>query len=400
MSKTAALLLVLVLLTASCTMAANPVVSSAAVTGDTWVSKAPMQEARGGLGVAAVNGKIYAIGGSTGNGYSPLNSGIVGTNEEYNPATDTWTFKGSMPMPRVRFAIAAYQGKIYCIGGTTGYSSDTGQARTGANEVYDPATDTWETKAAMPTVRSGVQANVVNNKIYLIGGYPNGALNEVYDPATNTWETKTPLPNGTSSYASAVVDNRIYVFCDNLNQIYDPATDSWSQGASPPRGIAGVAGATTGALAPKRIYGITAPAYLGSGPQSPCYTQVYDPAKGEWATAANITTRSSFGVAVVNDKVYAIGGVIYNFIGEGTPSAVNEQYTPIGYGTPAPSSSSSPSPSPSPSASPSPSPSPSPSSSNQQLEFTYAATVAAAAVIAVISITAVALKKIHKKNTS
>ncbi len=43
--------------------------------------------------------------GSTGNGYGPLTSGIVGTNEEYDPATDTWAFKEAMPTPRVRFAI-------------------------------------------------------------------------------------------------------------------------------------------------------------------------------------------------------------------------------------------------------------------------------------------------------
>ena len=27
---------------------------------------------------------------------------FVGTNEEYDPATDTWTFKKSMPTPRGR----------------------------------------------------------------------------------------------------------------------------------------------------------------------------------------------------------------------------------------------------------------------------------------------------------
>ncbi|MCW4045091.1 MAG: hypothetical protein NWE94_06200 [Candidatus Bathyarchaeota archaeon] len=192
MGKSAALLLVLVLLAASCTGVVKPVWVFANAVEDSWVSKAPMQEARGGLGVAAVDGKIYAIGGSIASGSDTLTGGFVGTNEEYNPETDTWTFKKSMPTPRRSFAIAAYQNKIYCIGGTTGYSSDTGYAHTSANEVYDPATDAWETKAAMPTARSAVAAHVVDGKIYLIGGDPNGLLNEVYDPATDTWETKTP----------------------------------------------------------------------------------------------------------------------------------------------------------------------------------------------------------------
>jgi len=86
---------------------------------------------------------------------------------------------------------------------------------------------------------------------------------------------------------------------------------------------------------------------------------VYNPANGEWTTAANITTaRSYFGATILNDKIYAIGGAIYNELGVGPTIAANEQYTPIGYGTPDPTPS--PSPSPSPTASPSPEPQPEP----------------------------------------
>ncbi len=393
MSKTAALVLVLVFLTASCTCVTVPVGVSAAVE-NSWVPKASMQEARCGLSVAAVNGKIYAIGGATECSYGTITSGMVGTNEEYNPTTDAWAFREPMPTPRTRFAIAAYQGKIYCIGGTTGYSSDTKYEHTGVNEVYDPATDSWETRASMPTARSCMHANVVGGKIYLIGGEPNGAFNEVYDPVANTWETKTPMPNGTSGYASAVVDNKIYIFGATLNQIYDPATDSWSQGTSSPSYIIGEAVATTGASAPKRIYVLISPVYTSFGPQSPCRVQVYNPANGEWTTAANITTaRSYFGATILNDKIYAIGGAIYNELGVGPTIAANEQYTPIGYGTPEPTPSPSPSPSPTSSQSPSSSP------SNQQPELTYA-TAATAATVTLIIITAaaVALKKRHKLN--
>ena len=138
-----------------------------------WASKAPMQVARSGLGVAVVNGKIYAIGGTSGNGF-------LATNEVYDPATNTWSSKKPMPTPRSVFGIAVYQNTIYCIGGYI-----KGGA-TGVNEVYDPATDTWKTKAPMPTPSLNLQANAVNGEIYLIGGSPNGTLNQVYDPASNT----------------------------------------------------------------------------------------------------------------------------------------------------------------------------------------------------------------------
>jgi hypothetical protein len=311
-------------------------------TEDSWATKAPMQVARSALGVAAVNGKIYAIGGSNESGQAPSMPGStvlgiehnVDTNEEYDPATDTWTFKKPMPTPRIDFAIAVYQNKIYCIGGYTENGS------TGLNEVYDPTTDTWETKTSMPTARGWLEANVVCDKIYLIGGYADTTLNEVYDPAADTWTTKTPSPKPTAftgGYASAVFDNKIYIIGGlsqdhNLNQIYDTETDSWSYGTPPPSSVdGGAAVATTGELAPRRIYVLGAPAALKQGEER-TFVRVYDPQTDNWTFGVDVPTeRYNFGVAVINDTIYAIGGHTCDFIGLFAPSAANEQYTPIGY---------------------------------------------------------------------
>ncbi|MBN1244811.1 hypothetical protein JXA31_04380 [Candidatus Bathyarchaeota archaeon] len=351
MSKSAAAMFVLVFLMASCLIGVKPV---SAASPNSWTSKAPMRQARGGLGVAVVNGKIYAIGGSTESGLNPRSIGIdykakgwvVDTNEEYDPATDKWAFKTPMPTPRYGFAIVAYQNKLYCIGGASNFQPPNGfygAILTGVNEVYDPATNTWETKASMPTARIGLQANVVGDKIYLIGGDPNRTINEVYDPATDTWETKEPMPTVASSYASAVFDNEIYVIggygSGNLNQIYNPETDKWRLGAPAPLGVTdGAAGATTGMNAPTRIYvlGVLNFMYQDSPPN-----RIYDPKSDTWTLGADVpTNRLNFGVAIVNDTLYAIGGIIRNYPHElsnaiftATPSAVNEQYTPIGYGT-------------------------------------------------------------------
>jgi N-acetylneuraminic acid mutarotase len=291
------------------------------------------------LGVAAVNGKIYAIGGSTLTGTpQQTTGGVVGTNEEYDPATDTWSFKKPMPTPREDFGIAVYQNKIYCISGEV-------------NEVYDPATDTWETKAPMPTARSKLQANVVDGKIYLIGGDSNGTLNEVYDPATDSWTTKASMPTGAWSYASAVVDNKIYVIGGlsesgdgKMNQIYSAETDTWRQGAPLPAIVAyQAAGATTGVNAPKRIY-VFGVDY--SFPGGPCINRVYNPESDSWTFGADVPTdRESFGVAVVNELLYVIGGFTQAYSdmlswSTGpyvTKYATNDQYTPFGYGTPDPS---------------------------------------------------------------
>jgi N-acetylneuraminic acid mutarotase len=298
---------------------------------DCWVSKTPMHEARSGVGAAVVNGKIYAIGGAGKGGFRAFN-------EEYDPANDTWTFKASMPTPRSAFGIAVYQNKIYCIGGYI--PGDI----TGVNEVYDPANDTWETKAPMPTPRLNLQANVVNGKIYLIGGNSNGTLNEVYDPASDAWLTKASIPTAVSSYASAVVDNKIHVITSNLNQIYDAENDSWSLGAPPPLpAVLASAGATTGVNAPDRIY------VLGADADLPFWqlttrkftAQSYDPKTNSWTVCASIPTgRFDASVTVVDDLLYVIGGFTIEFpTDKFTPnpiytfSAVNQQYTPFGYGT-------------------------------------------------------------------
>jgi N-acetylneuraminic acid mutarotase len=339
-------------LVSSLIIAAKPV-SAAAPVENSWTSKAPMHVARSGLGVAAVNGKIYAIGGSTESGFVPNAFGSqvytytangVGTNEKYDPETDTWTYKVSMPTPRLAFATAVYKNKIYCIGG------QANRTRTEINEVYDPATDTWETKTPMPTARNWVTANVVNGKIYLMGGYTpkSSALNEVYDPETDSWETKAPSPEvpiADFSLASCVFDNKIFLFGGltqdqhyQLNQMYDTETDTWSARAYPPSSVGGgAAAATTGAFAPKRIYAIgPAPMYNPQG--APSYTnRVYNPRTDHWSAAADMPAiRFNFGIAVVNDTFYVIGGHTYASYSY-APVALNEQYVPMDYGTPDPS---------------------------------------------------------------
>ncbi|HOJ89624.1 MAG TPA: hypothetical protein PLH86_00895, partial [Saprospiraceae bacterium] len=55
------------------------------------------------------------------------------------------------------------------------------------NQEYDPTTDTWATKANMPTNNGFSTASVVNNKIYVIGGYDGRyivSINIEYNPIT------------------------------------------------------------------------------------------------------------------------------------------------------------------------------------------------------------------------
>ena len=108
-------------------------------------------------------------------------------------------------------------GKIYVIGGAGVHPGSKETALHPArphrsvdtNEVYDPATNTWETRQTMPTARNHAFVGVVNNKIYVIGGRvgnafitraSNTGIVEEYDPATDQWGAlKASMPNPRSA---------------------------------------------------------------------------------------------------------------------------------------------------------------------------------------------------------
>lgn len=204
------------------------------------------------MGVAVVNGKIYAIGGDnssisgdciTGLGWSYL---LVNTNEMYDPAANVWTLKAPMPTARALFATAVYENKIYCMGGYTTnitYSNETYGSSfvlephatyidMAVNEVYDPSTDTWSNRAPMPTPTACVQANTIGDKIYVVAY--DTYTPYAYDPISDSWTQKAPAPFVISGRPfMSVVNGKIMTIGLAANystyiQAYDPQTDSWS----------------------------------------------------------------------------------------------------------------------------------------------------------------------------
>ena len=242
-------------------------------------------------------------------------------------------FQNTYAYSRSHFGIVVYNDKIYCIGGVSG------EGITGVNEVYDPATDTWETKTPMPTARYIPHTNLVDGKIYLIGGwfstFNHSKINEVYNPETDSWTTLTEMPYESLSFcSSAAVNNKIYVMGGwsgvqginaNLTMIYDTQFDVWTFGASQPSGViqAGV-GVLTGLDSTEQIY------FFGHS-----VTQIYVPKNDSWLIGTVMpTARGYSGVAVIDNTFYVIGGILAPFSGyivmTGATTA-NEQYIPIEY---------------------------------------------------------------------
>jgi N-acetylneuraminic acid mutarotase len=297
--------------------------------------------------------------------------------------SDTWVTLEPMPTPRDGIAIAAYQGKIYCIGGTTAVVG-SGWFYCGINEVYDVATDSWSTKASFPVDRNYLQAHVVDGKIFVI----NKADLYMYDPITDIWTEKTHLPSsGQANSISTVVEDKIMFFqlikssskySDSIKvTIYDPKTDMWSERETQEIGISAnnmVVGVTTGVYAPQKVYIFDT-----------YHSLIYDVENDVWSTTKSMTTpRVAFSVAVVDDVLYAIGGAVPNT--GVTFLSVNEQYIPLGYhGTPSPVPS------------PVTSPSATPDSSDASKSFLIYIVVAALVVIIFGIVAALLLFKKGKK---
>ena len=277
-------------------------VSASVSSQNSWEELAPMNLARAWLGAASVNGKIYAIGGSTASGFQPASfpygiitvDHFVGTNEEYDPANNTWSYKAPMPTPRMCFAIAAVEGKIYCIGGRS-IAGDKSGGYTSANEMYNPVTNSWENKAPMPAANGWIRAKAIDDKIYIMDIVNYGVLPasyNVYDPTSDTWNRSVP-----STPAEKLLLN-------NIPDGYE----------------------TTGIMSTKMVYTFS-PSVLA-----------YNPQNKSWIDGAgNPSVRSGFSVALADDIFYVVGGYTYEPWGPFAPLAANEKYVPFGYGTADPS---------------------------------------------------------------
>jgi N-acetylneuraminic acid mutarotase len=111
---------------------------------------------------AAVNGKVYVVGGRFEGGFQSQQADTV---EIYDPRTNAWTRGAAMPKPRGGINGVEAMGCLHIFGGefATGVHPD--------HEVYNPVTDTWTSMAPMPVPVHGVTGAVfLDGLIYLAGG--------------------------------------------------------------------------------------------------------------------------------------------------------------------------------------------------------------------------------------
>ena len=195
------------------------------------------------------------------------------------------------------------------------------------------STAQWERRADMPTARSDFATSVVDGKIFAIGGqirvetdvFGDLALSkvEMYDPETDTWERRADMPTARSAASTAVMDGKIYAIGGEqvekikaykgwVNKIkslptvemYDPSTDTWTQKGDMPTARSYF----STAVMDRKIYAIGGTSIFKEQYRLET-VEVYDPSTDTWAKARDMNhARSCAALSVVNGEIYAMGG--------------------------------------------------------------------------------------------
>jgi N-acetylneuraminic acid mutarotase len=260
-----------------------------ATAGTAWTGAADYPMSVSSSSAAAVDGRIYSVGGSSGT------NGALADTFRYDPATTSWSQLARMPHARQKPAVAVLDGKLHVTGGWgisefLGYPGDPEPAL----DIYDPATNEWTSGPAAPAPVAAAGTATLDGSMYVVGGctgpevcgtqaayrytpgatgwerladYPEevawlncGAIEGVlycaggmrpgpivqvislkstysYDPGTNTWTRRADLPMELWASASTVADGKLLVSTGITNGSttatnqgfgYDPRTDSWS----------------------------------------------------------------------------------------------------------------------------------------------------------------------------
>lgn len=210
-----------------------------------WTEKTsmPPDKGKGHHTSFVINGKAYIMGGIDG-----VDSKELRDLWEYDPQTDKWAEKASLPPGKERHSAVGFTigGKGYLVAGRQGFKS------LGDAWEYDPQTDKWTEKASLPAGQERDQAVglALNGKGYIITGYnwvSDQILGDVweYNPAGNgSWTKKKSLPAGKERRGTVgfILFDKLYIVAGYLNGTlrdcwqYDPKVDNWTERASLPLG--------------------------------------------------------------------------------------------------------------------------------------------------------------------
>ncbi|KDR14028.1 kelch-like protein 10 [Zootermopsis nevadensis] len=161
-----------------------------------WSLITPMNTKRHSASAAVLNDKIYVAGG-----YYDFN--YLNSVEVYDPDTNRWTFVAPMLSERARLSCVEFHGCLYALGGRNYTSSELN------TEKYDPAEDTWTEIPAMNFYDYDLNAEVIDDTIFVIGGHDKKDFFHVacFNGKENQWDKVTNMNVSRSGMSTCVIEN-------------------------------------------------------------------------------------------------------------------------------------------------------------------------------------------------
>jgi hypothetical protein len=152
-----------------------------------WREARPLPNPRQGAAAASIGGRLFVAGGRDGQLDEPDNSLWM-----LPPGGEEWVELASMTNRRAEFALVAYEGRLYALGGNGPDHRLLAEA-----ERYDPDSNTWTPIAALPAAaHSPAAAPIAGGIVVAGGGLAADRCHDVvmqYQPDFDQWHLLAPL---------------------------------------------------------------------------------------------------------------------------------------------------------------------------------------------------------------
>nr|XP_006813438.1 PREDICTED: LOW QUALITY PROTEIN: kelch-like protein 14-like [Saccoglossus kowalevskii] len=173
---------------------------------NTWLQICPMQQRRAFFVLEAAGGSLFAIGGK--NEHGPLASV-----EYYRPEINEWRYVAPLESANYALAGCVHDQKVYITGGFTNrmFSNQL--------QVFDKDENQWDVLSPMQVPRGFHMMVSIRSQLYVMGGNHVNAYGdrvdvmsvESYNPESNNWTSLSPMLTGLSMSGVSVLDNKLYV---------------------------------------------------------------------------------------------------------------------------------------------------------------------------------------------
>jgi N-acetylneuraminic acid mutarotase len=227
-----------------------------------------------------------------------------------------------MLTPRDFAAPCVFNNQLYVFGG----EYQAGGFLTDANESYNLLSDGWTIHAPLPVSLAESGAVVVGEKIFVMGGAPQGppwydlTTVNIYDPVADSWSAGSPMLLPRSQSVTVEANGLVYVIGGQNNsngdiqgdiQIYDPTQDKWAPGPT----MRTVRASSCGAIVGNKIY-IIGGFVRQPSPDGTFIEEVplntveeLDTTTMAWATKSPMpTARFASGASAIGGRIYVMGG--------------------------------------------------------------------------------------------